>query len=85
MWNAMTTWQRALMLVLAVIGVLGVIVGVIYIAEPAKSLPHFFPLYGKHRHRHAYHHGFAALGIGIVLLIGALLVPILARRRPQYG
>jgi len=81
MWNELTTWQRVLFVVLAVLGIVLVVVGIIYFAEPAKSLPSFFPDHSKHSKQHATHHGEAALGVGIVLLVLAGLTPIIARRR----
>ena len=81
MWNELTTWQRVLMIVLAVLGIVLVVVAIIYFAEPAKSLPSFFPDHSKHSKRHATHHAELALGLGVVLLVLAGLTPIIARRR----
>ena len=53
----MATWKKALTVVFAVVGILAVLVGVIYVAEPAKSIPSFFPAYKAGSHFHATKHG----------------------------
>jgi uncharacterized membrane protein HdeD (DUF308 family) len=61
--------QRKLIIPAVVIGVLLVIVAIVYFAEPAHSLPSFFPGHvsggsGEANHHHAKH-GIAALIVGL--------------------
>lgn len=62
------TWLTALLLVL---GVVCVVVGIVYFAEPAHSLPSFFPGHTKHGTKPRTKHGIAAVVVGVVLLAGA--------------
>jgi uncharacterized membrane protein HdeD (DUF308 family) len=62
------TWLTAL---LAVLGVVCVVVGIVYFAEPAHSLPSFFPGHTKHGTKPRTKHGIAAVVLGVVLLAGA--------------
>ena len=55
-------WVTAL---LAVVGVLLVVVAIVYFAEPAKSLPSFFPGHDAAATRHHTKHGIAALVVAI--------------------
>jgi hypothetical protein len=79
----MTPLARFVMILLVVIGVLAIVVGVVYFAEPARSLPGFFPghvarVAGRHTRR-----GMAAIVIGLVLLLAALITERLGRRRSR--
>ncbi|HLX87443.1 MAG TPA: hypothetical protein VKR22_03125 [Acidimicrobiales bacterium] len=71
---------KALTVVLAVVGALAVIAGIMYLALPSHSLPSFFPAHYKHSKAHAMKHGYAALALGVVLIVGAVAVPWTARR-----
>ena len=75
----MPPWKIALTVLLAVVGVLVVVAGALYLAEPAKSLPHFFPAYNAKQHLHATKHGALALVIGVVILIIAVILPLSSR------
>ena len=58
---------------LAVLAVLLIVVGIIYLVEPAQSLPAFFP---GHQHgiaRHHTKHGLVALALALLALVGAWL------------
>jgi uncharacterized membrane protein HdeD (DUF308 family) len=79
MWYEMATWKKVLTVLLTIIGILAIVVGVIYIAEPAKSIPHFFPAYKAKSHFHATKHGAAALVVGVVLLIVAVILALSSR------
>ena len=46
---------------LALAGVLLLVVAIVYFAEPAKSLPSFFPGHDAAMNRHHAKHGIAAL------------------------
>ena len=72
--------SRFVAVVLVVLGILAVVVGVIYLVEPIHSLPSFFP--GHALHRRGYHHirGYVAIGIGIILLIIAVIAGRSRRR-----
>jgi len=73
--------NRALALVLAVVGILAIVVAIIYFAEPAKSLPSFIPGHIAGNTVHRWKRGVAAAVIGVVLLILAF-VASRPRREP---
>ena len=83
MWSSLHPALKALTALLAVAGVVAVVVGVIYLAVPSHSLPSFFPAHYAHSKVHATKHGYAALALGIVLLVAAVALPSTARRRGQ--
>lgn len=71
--------MRLLGWVLIIIGILALIVGIIYLVEPARSLPSFIP---GHLASKAHHSKRGIAGIvfgGVVFIIGA----VLAGRRPR--
>lgn len=80
MWSRMHPALKALVVVLAVAGVLAIVVGILYIALPSESLPSFFPAHYAHSHSHADKHGYAALAVGVLLLVAAVAVPSADRR-----
>jgi hypothetical protein len=60
--------QRTLAAVIAVVGVLAVVVGIVYLTVQAKSLPGILgQLHGMTGHRSK--RGVAALVVGVVLLL----------------
>jgi len=71
---------RAVQIVLIVVGVAALVVGIVYFALPAHSLPHFLPDHAAHSKKHAIRHGIAAVAVGAVFLIAAACVPLFARR-----
>jgi uncharacterized membrane protein len=77
--------MRALVgVVLIVIGALIVVVGVLYLTQPAHSLPTFIPGYlahatGKHMKR-----GIAALIVGGIVAIVGLVVALTGNRRYRW-
>lgn len=81
MWSSLNPALKAVTVLLAVVGALAVIVGIMYLAMPSDSLPTFFPAHYPHSHVHATKHGYAALALGIVLLVAAIALPSTQRRR----
>lgn len=75
------TGQRVLALVLGVLGVLGIVAGIIYFAEPAKSLPSVLPGHISGSTAHRTLRGIAALIIGLGLLALAGVAASMGRRR----
>jgi uncharacterized membrane protein HdeD (DUF308 family) len=69
-------WVAAL---LGLLGLICIVIGIVYFAEPAHSLPSFFPGHTAHGTRARTKHGIAAVVVGVILLIGAWLAS--GRRR----
>ncbi len=63
--------NRVLALAAVAVGVILIVISIVYFAEPAKSLPGFFPGHAKHSNHHHVKHGIAALLLGIACLIFA--------------
>jgi hypothetical protein len=84
MWTQLAAWQKALIVVLVIVGVLAIAAGVVYIALPAHSLPTFFPAYAARGHKHATKHGVAAIVLGVVLIVLAWIVQVSARRSRSW-
>jgi hypothetical protein len=57
--------------VLLAVGLILIVIGIVYFAVPAKSLPVFFPGHVKGMHGRRTKHGIAAIVLGIVAWIGA--------------
>jgi F0F1-type ATP synthase membrane subunit c/vacuolar-type H+-ATPase subunit K len=56
---------RALIPLAVLVGVALIVVAIVYWAEPAKSLPSFFPGHDAHSSTHHVKHGVAALAVGL--------------------
>ena len=74
----MTAASRFLVIILVVLGVLAIVAGIIYYAEPAKSLPAFFPghaahLTGRHTTR------------GLVGIIAGAVITAMIRSTARVG
>jgi hypothetical protein len=65
----MSNGTRFLVIILVVLGVLALAAGIIYLVEPAKSLPTFFPGYNAHLTTAHSRRGIAGIVVGAVLLI----------------
>ena len=64
--------QKRLLTVLAILaGIALIVVGAVYFAEPAKSLPSFFPGHQAGSTHHHVKHGLAAFLLGVACLIYA--------------
>ena len=68
-WRPMTK-NRSLIILAVIAGVVFVVIAVIYFAEPAKSLPSFFPAISRAPTHHHTKHGIAA----VVVAIGAFVL-----------
>jgi ABC-type nickel/cobalt efflux system permease component RcnA len=61
-----------LLVVLAILaGIVLVVISIVYFAEPAKSLPSFFPGHQAGSAHHHAKHGIAALLVGLVCFVFA--------------
>ena len=69
--------------VLAIVGVLALIGGVMYLTETAHKLPSFFPGYGATLKGKRTKHGDAAIAVAIVLFIVAGLSVMVGRKEPR--
>ena len=59
------TKNRALIIPAVIVGVILIVVAIVYFAEPAKSLPSFFPGHQAGSAHHHVKHGIAALVVGL--------------------
>lgn len=66
--------RRFLAIILLVVGVAAVVAGVLYLTQPANSLPTFFPGYAAHVVAKHSKRGYAGIALGAVFLIAALVV-----------
>jgi hypothetical protein len=62
---------RALAALAVIVGIALIVVAVIYWAEPAKSLPSFFPGHDAHSAHHHAKHGIAAFAVGLAAFVFA--------------
>ncbi len=60
--------NRALILPAVVLGLVLIAIAIVYWAEPAKSLPGFFPGHDAHSTTHHLKHGIAAFLLGLAVL-----------------
>ncbi len=56
---------RLMALAAAIAGVILIVLAIVYFAEPAKSLPSFFPGHQAGSTHHHVKHGIAALALGL--------------------
>jgi uncharacterized membrane protein HdeD (DUF308 family) len=61
--------DRLVAAVAVVVGIVLIVVAVVYFAEPAKSLPGFFPGHQAGSAHHHTKHGIAALFVGLAALV----------------
>jgi uncharacterized membrane protein HdeD (DUF308 family) len=63
--------DRLLVALAVVAGVVLIAIGIVYFAEPASSLPSFFPGHQAGSSHHHVKHGIAALLLGLACLVFA--------------
>ena len=56
---------------LAAVGTACIVAAIVYFAEPAQSLPAFFPGHQAGSNHHHTTHGIAALIVGLIGVVGA--------------
>ena len=61
--------DRLVAAVAVVAGIVLIVIAVVYFAEPAKSLPGFFPGHQAGSAHHHAKHGIAALCVGLALFV----------------
>jgi hypothetical protein len=65
----MNARHPALVWTAAVVGVALIVIAVVYWAEPARSLPSFFPGHQAGSAHHHVKHGIASFLVGVALLV----------------
>ena len=70
-------------IVVIVVGVLAIVVGVIYLTQPAHALPSFFPGHLAHVRAKHIRRGETGIGMGVVLMIGGAWL-VMTRTREWY-
>jgi protein-S-isoprenylcysteine O-methyltransferase Ste14 len=73
-----TTWISA---ALVVLGVILAVVAVLYFAQPAHSLPSFFPGHTAHGNKARTKHGIAAAVVAAIVLALGAWVAVKSKRR----
>ncbi len=63
--------DRLLVALALVVGVALIVIAIVYFAEPAKSLPGFFPGHQAGSAHHHVKHGIASLLVGLACLVFA--------------
>jgi uncharacterized membrane-anchored protein YitT (DUF2179 family) len=63
--------RRLLAVIALVLGIVLIAIGIVYFAEPAKSLPSFFPGQQTGSNHHHVKHGIAAFLLGVACLVFA--------------
>ena len=63
--------SRWLTVAAVILGIALIVIGVIYWAEPAHSLPGFFPGHTSGSNHHHVKHGIASFLVGLALLVFA--------------
>jgi len=63
--------RRLLAIIALILGVVLIVIAIVYWAEPAKSLPSFFPGHTAGSNHHHVKHGIAAFLLGVACLVFA--------------
>ena len=74
--------RRALAALAIIVGIALIVIAIVYWAEPAKSLPSFFPGHESGSTHHHVKHGIAAFLVGLACLVFAWFRSA-GPRRPQ--
>ena len=61
----MAAYRKYLVPLAVILGIALIVVGIVYFAEPAKSLPSFFPGHEAGSAHHHVKHGIAAVLVGL--------------------
>jgi len=62
-------YRKYLVPLAVILGIALIVVGVVYFAEPAKSLPSFFPGHDAGSTHHHTKHGIAAVLVGLACFV----------------
>jgi hypothetical protein len=65
------TGRKPLVVLAIVAGIVLIVIAAVYFAEPAKSLPSFFPGHQAGSDHHHVKHGIAALLVGLACFVFA--------------
>ena len=65
----MAAYRKYLVPLAVILGIALIVVGVVYFAEPAKSLPSFFPGHDAGSTHHHTKHGIAAVLVGLACFV----------------
>jgi uncharacterized membrane protein HdeD (DUF308 family) len=79
----LSTTIKVLVAIIAIVGVLAIVSGVVYYAEPVHSLPSFFPGHAHVGEFHRHKRGAAGIVFGVVLSVIAAVVAVAGRRTNQ--
>ena len=63
--------DRLLALLAVIVGIVLILISIVYFAEPAKSLPGFFPGHQGGSNHHHTKHGIASLLVGLACFVFA--------------
>ena len=63
--------SRPLVILAALVGIALIVLAIVYWAEPAKSLPSFFPGHQAGSNHHHVKHGIASFLVGVACLVFA--------------
>ena len=77
----MATGRKALVALLALVGLVIVAIGIVYLVVKVGSLPSFFPGHIAHARGHRWKRGYGAVVVGAALLVAAVVVAATGRRR----
>lgn len=61
----MTAYRKYLVPLAVILGIVLIVIGIVYFAEPARSLPSFFPGHEAGSTHHHVKHGIAAVLVGL--------------------
>lgn len=81
----MAVGRRVLIALVLVVGLIALAVGVIYLVEPSHALPSFFPGHTTKGRAIMHKHGYAAVVVGVVLVVGAAVAFVRDRRYSGDG